>query len=221
MISVTDSQKVISESKPNSYYKDKYRDEEISYWLLIPKWIYELSNKNKVVNCLDIGAAYGTLAIYSKAILNCHIYCIDFTDEYISKQLIYDNNINFEICNIEIDKIPFDLKFDMVIFTEVLEHLNYNPVSTLKKIRNIMTRNGVLYISTPDARAWGKVTKYYKDYNLIPEPGIIKPIIDDHVYQYNIEEFRQIIDAAGFRISKLKYSPGILNRHINAELICK
>jgi hypothetical protein len=84
-----------------------------------------------------------------------------------------------------------------------------------------MTRNGVLYISTPDARAWGKVTKYYKDYNLIPEPGIIKPIIDDHVYQYNIEEFRQIIDAAGFRISKLKYSPGILNRHINAELICK
>jgi len=218
---VAESQKVIIESNPNPYYQDKYMGEEISYWLLIPKWIYEWSRKNKVTHCLDIGSAYGTLAIFAKKIFNCKIYCIDFTDRYISTQLISDNNINFSISNIEIDKVPFDLKFDMIIFTEVLEHLNYNPINTLKKIRNSMTADGVLYISTPDAKDWGKVTKYYKKYTMMPEPNTIKPTIDDHVYQYDVKEFKQIIDAAGFKISKLKYSPGILNKHINAELVCK
>jgi predicted SAM-dependent methyltransferase len=48
--------------------------------------------------------------------------------------------------------------------TEVLEHLNFHPVPTLKKVYNLLSENGALYLSTPDAYEWGKVNKYYQGY---------------------------------------------------------
>jgi len=46
-------------------------------------------------------------------------------------------------------------------------------------------------------------------------------IIGDHVYQYSVAEFRKIVHDAGFKIQKLKFAPGLINRHINAELVRK
>ncbi|MGH1566708.1 MAG: methyltransferase domain-containing protein [Nitrosopumilus sp.] len=53
-------------------------------------------------------------------------------------------------------------KFDIVIFTEVLEHFNFHPVMILKKIHSLLKSPDKLYLSTPDSHEWGKITKYYK-----------------------------------------------------------
>ena len=79
-------------------------------------------------------------------------------------------------------------EFDIIIFTEVMEHLNFNPKPTLKKIHDLLKMNGRLYLSTPDASDWGRITKYYKSIEEMPNPKNVEKIIDDHIYQYKKEE---------------------------------
>jgi 2-polyprenyl-3-methyl-5-hydroxy-6-metoxy-1,4-benzoquinol methylase len=218
---VNKSQTMILSAAPHVKYRQRYKDEELFYWLRIPKWIYQISKKRVFLNCLDIGVAYGTLALFCKTNLKCETYCTDYTAKYISPHLLNKYNIYFAVSNIELDEFPWKKKYDIILFTEVLEHLNFHPVATLQKIRNMLSDDGILYISTPDASKWGRVTKYYAQISDIPNPSSGKPVIDDHIYQYSVEEFINIVNDAGFKIQKLKFAPGLINRHINAELVRK
>jgi 2-polyprenyl-3-methyl-5-hydroxy-6-metoxy-1,4-benzoquinol methylase len=47
---------------------------------------------------------------------------------------------------------PKDKKYDIVFATFVLEHV-FDPTLLLKKIRNVLNENGLLYIVVPNARA--------------------------------------------------------------------
>jgi len=192
--------------------------EEIHYWIHIAEWLSEESKRRDVSNVLDIGGAYGTLSVYCQKLFGNEIYCSDFMDEYLSRQLIEKYNIHFKVNNIELDPLPWDRKFDMIIFTEILEHLNFHPVPTLRKIRDSLSDDGVLFLSTPDASQWGRVTKYYQSLSEIPEALRGQPVIDDHVWQYEKSELLDVVDAAGFKVLKFAYSPGLLNRHFNLML---
>lgn len=207
------SQGIVSKNTPNKYYLDAYRAAEFTYWRHLPEWLYELKGK-KINNVLDVGCAYGTLSIFAKKVLNSNIYCTDFTDRYLSKQLIKKYNFNFAINNIEKDPFPWNIKFDLVILTEVIEHFNFNPVPTLKKIASQLRKGGYLFLSTPDAKEWGKA-KYYQNIKDIPELNFEDALIDDHVYQYELDELESVLKASGFSIKKVDYSSGMNLRHIN------
>ncbi len=212
-------QKDICDLDPHPHYLKEYKDSEVAYWLHIPKWIYKYGSQKKIQRVLDIGCAYGTLAIFCKRLFDCEVYCTDFVDTYLSKTLIEKFNINFKVNNIELDDFPWDIKFDIIIFTEVLEHLNCHPIPTLSKIRDLLADEGILYLSTPDASQWGKVTKYYSTVDEIPLPQKGIQIVDDHVYQYNKNELIEIISNSSLKIGRFSYSPGILNGHFNLALV--
>jgi 2-polyprenyl-3-methyl-5-hydroxy-6-metoxy-1,4-benzoquinol methylase len=218
---VAECQKTIQETTPHPHYINQYRSEEIHYWYHIPKWILEVSQSLSVKRSLDIGCAYGTLSLFCKRIFDSDTYCIDFVDSYLSKELISKENIHFRVSNIELDPFPWDGGFEIIIFTEVLEHLNFHPVTTLKKIRSLLSDNGILYLSTPDASQWGKVTKYYPSLSDIPNPRVGGTIVDDHVWQYEKSELLKVIGDAGFGVARMAYSPGTLNRHFNLALVKK
>lgn len=212
-------QNEITSLDPHLYYINHYKKEELYCWQHIPKWIYEYGQKNIVNNCLDIGCAYGTLALYCKKIFNCGVYCTDFVDVCLSKSLIEKYNFIFSLNNIELDPFPWDISFDVIIFSEILEHLNFHPLPTLRKIYGILSQGGRLYLSTPDASEWGKVTKYYSSLDEIPNPqeGLLP--INDHIYVYNENELVNLLNEAGFKIEKLDYSQGVIGRHFNLTLI--
>ena len=75
-----------------------------------------------------------------------------------------------------------------------------------------------MYLSTPDAKEWGKIIKYYKNLDEIPYPKKDSKIIDEHIYQYNKEEIVKIMEETDFSILKFAYSPGVINRHFNLML---
>jgi SAM-dependent methyltransferase len=209
----------IATLNPHPKYLQSYRNQEIYYWLHIPKWIREDWSKHTIERCLDIGCAYGTLALYCKILFDCEVYCTDWVDTYLSPSLLKKYNFLFNVNNIELDPLPWDVKFDVIIFTEVLEHLNFHPVPTLKKIRDLLSEDGKLYLSTPDASQWGRVIKYYLYLDKIPFPKKGFPIIDDHVYQYNKNELFHILDFAGLDTCRFDYSPGVASRHFNLTLV--
>jgi len=204
----------------NPYYKTAYRSSELFYWTHIPKWMFEEKKKGTQFNTiLDIGCAYGTLALYAKKLFNVQqLYAIDFM-KYISDELVDMYQFNYLINNFERDQFPWNIKYDLIIFTEVFEHLNFNGLFTLKKIHSLLSDKGSVYLSTPDALYWGRVTKYYVDYNDIPYPIPNAPVIDDHVYQYNLYEIFDLITKAGFKIDILDYAPGWAARHFNIKLV--
>lgn len=221
MKKLRECQHEIAKLNPHPNYLKIYRDQEIYFWVHIPKWIMKDWANRKVKKCLDIGCAYGTLALYCKKLFNCEVYCTDYVDTYISPSLVKKYKFMFSINNIELDPFPWNDKFDVIIFTEVLEHLNFNPIPTLKKIRDLLSDNGKLYLSTPDASQWGKITKYYSCVNDMPPPRKGLPIIDDHIYQYCKSELLQILDVAGFKVKRFSYSPGKVARHFNLTLVKK
>jgi SAM-dependent methyltransferase len=203
-----------------------YRKGEFYFWVNIPQWIYEDSATRKIEKCLDVGCAYGTLSLYCRKLIGCDVYCIDGVDSYHSKSLFEKYNLQFRSSNIELDPFPFDFKFDIIILTEVLEHFNYHPVPTLKKIHNALSENGTLYLSTPDASQWGRVTKFYSKISDMPIPRKGLPVLDTmfepHVYQYQKQELLSVLDAAGFRVKRFKYSMNIFGtRHFNLALMKK
>lgn len=220
MTKFQECQDLISSSEgTNLYYQHAYRDTELSYWVHIPKWIMEMKDtEHEVKRCLDIGSAYGTLAVYARSIFGCDVYATDMASTYMSQKMAQENGIKFFEHNIETDEFPWmqDTKFDIIIFTEVLEHLNLYPVPTLRKIRSQLSENGRIFLSTPDSASWGITTKYYSSLAEMPtskKDG--QEMVDDHIWQYSRDELLYVLGESGLLIEKLEYSPGVAGRHFN------
>jgi SAM-dependent methyltransferase len=208
----------IARLDPHPYYLQAYRAAERHYWERVAQWMFEDSRSQPRTRCLDIGCAYGTLALFAKRLWKCEVYCTDFMDAYLSPALVSSHGFFYAVNNLETEKFPWVLDFDVIIFTEVLEHFNFHPVPSLKRIRSLLADGGTLYLSTPDAAEWGRVTKYYRTLAEIPYPKAGVPVVDDHVYQYSEEELRAVLDQSGFVIERFDYSLGSGLRHFNLTL---
>jgi 2-polyprenyl-3-methyl-5-hydroxy-6-metoxy-1,4-benzoquinol methylase len=186
----------------NAYYRDQYKDAEIHYWPFIPSW---LTGVSKGAELLDVGCAYGTLALFAQRRLDARVRCIDTTQTYQPLELFARASIDFRLLDIEQQPIPEGWAFDVIIFTEVLEHLNFHPVPTLRKLAAALKPRGALMLSTPNAEVgWGRIYTYYRSIDAMPEPRAGLPWIDGHVWQYTEVELRRVLRAAGLAIERLE-----------------
>lgn len=206
----------------DSYYQTRYRPEETRYWARIPGWMvedaitrYHLFNR-RVNKILDLGCGYGTLLAFATIIYGTQGICMDCIP-YIQEDVQNQFNINFIKGDIERDSLPDPEKFDVIIMTEVLEHLNFQPVPTLRKIWNALADSGSFYLTTPDADAgWGRTLKYYQSIDEIPPLNPASDWIDDHIWVYNRIELIDVLNKAGFKIKRIENSRGpIGGGHIN------
>lgn len=197
---------------PGHYYTDTYSHQELSYSGRVPHWMQEHIRDCSV---LDIGPAYGTLAAYSRILSpDADIVAVD-ARRYMSDNVIQEFGITFISGDIERDILPYR-DFGAVILTEVLEHFNFHPVPTLHKIRGMMAPGGKLFLSTPDAGSWGRVTDLYGSLDEIPEfAGASDVWLDRHVWQYTESELLDVLARAGFRVAGLDYSVSPGGRHFN------
>lgn len=196
------------------YYNTTYRKMELLYWQKLPGWMREDAQHRHVERILDIGCGYGTLLTLATRTYNGQGYCFDISD-YLKPSFARAHNLAFARGNIELDPLPWREKFDVIIMTEVLEHFNFQPLPALKKIHAALVPGGVLFLSTPDARDWGRLTKYYKHLSDLPMPDRAAPVRDAHIWIYSERELSGLLDQAGFKISRLEYSKGNGNRHFN------
>ena len=200
------AQEVIITLCRNPYYAQAYKAAEPYYWQMIPGWINEdFSFRNHNLNCLDIGCGYGTLAVYCKLLLGCQIFCINHPSEpnNMDEQIIKKFDIDFYLLDVEAPEVKAVKCFDIVIFTEILEHLNFHPVQTLQKIKDSMRDGGRLYLSTPNVKEWGRLSFYqsWEDMPKVYEPG--KALDTQHHYHYSESELRDLLDKTGFNILRL------------------
>jgi SAM-dependent methyltransferase len=211
-------QEEVARLDPADSYLCGFRQTELGYWHEIARWICNDRDALRGARILDIGCGHGTLLLYTKRLTSCEAYCTAPFGAMPSGALITAHGLRFAAHNIELGPLPWALRFDAILFTEVLEHLRFAPVPTLARIRGLLAEGGRLYLSTPDAREWGRVTKYYPALDAIPPapPGFSGAPIRDHIWQYSRAELMRVLEESGFQVVRFAYAPGAgFARHLN------
>ncbi len=140
------------------YYEDYWVKRETSnpYELInkIPKYLLKYSVYGAIINdvpenslILDAGCGDGRFAYLLKKLKKCEVYGIDISEN--SLKIAEKNEVKIAQCDLNIDKIPFNKKFDVILAIDVIEHL-LNPVMALKQFKNSLKPNGKIIISTPN-----------------------------------------------------------------------
>ena len=212
-----------------TYYIDKYSKNEVYFWSKIAGWmVMDAINRTtpqdeSVTQILDLGCGFGTLLAYASTIYGADGICFDIHDYFGSWGVNNFNkkyNLNYVQGDIERGTLPGPEQFSVIIMTEVMEHLNFQPVPTLKKIYDALAPGGSFFLSTPDAElGWGRNYKYYKQLADLPNLDQDAEWTDDHIWHYNIEELKKVLQDAGFKINKIDHSYNPSNEgygHFNA-----
>lgn len=212
-----EAQDLIVENVPNPYYF-KYREYEFSYWAPLPRWLYrDLPTFKETPKVLDLGIGYGTLAVYCSLVRDCELYGLDFNSAF-NENVRQKFGIQYQQANLEKDDIRFDTQFDVIIFTEILEHFNFDPVPTLHKIKKLLKPGGILYLSTPDAAEWGHLPQYATWRDIPSVDSTFEKSSDEHVYQYEKAEIDELLAEVGFKVLNFDMSAGTDGRHFVFKL---
>lgn len=153
---------------------------------------------------LDAGCAYGTFASYLRG-QGHEVYAIDAMPELHNDAEFSRQGISFRKVNLETDDV-FWQNFDRVYFTEVIEHLNYNPVPVIQKLYDALKPGGELICTTPMKELQGSYHpndgRYanYIHYRDIPLPWNGYTFFDEHHYFYRKTELAQLFHEVGFTI---------------------
>jgi SAM-dependent methyltransferase len=210
------AQSLIASATPHPNYA-VYRQQERLYWKFAPRWIVEagLGPDSRV---LDVGCAYGTLAVFTRLATGASVDAVDFIDAYTPRDLFKRLELRFTVNNVETDPPAFEGPYDFIIFTEVFEHLNFSPVPTLHKLAGMLKPGGSLLLTTPDAKEWGRVLEFYPGLRAMPAPVQRQGYFDGHVWQYRVHELLWALREGGFTPVELEHSPGVTARHFNTLL---
>lgn len=111
----------------------------------------------------------------------------------------------FDLFNIETDLFPYpDESFDIVVFSELIEHLGVNPIRTLSEIHRVLRPDGYMILTTPNAISLDRLETYLRGgsqmvdrYSPLFGPGA------RHNREYHPREIRQLLEGNGFTIEEL------------------
>lgn len=164
---------------------------------------HEFADKMKPGSLLDVGTAYGTLAGYF-AERGWKVTAVDALPELSSPVWWGAHEIDFHEVNVETQPLPG--QHDLVLFTEVIEHLNYNPVPVIERLFEATKPGGTVICTTPMKELQGiyhpNNGRYanYLHYRDIPHPWNGYQFIDDHHYFYLKGELAQLFHEVGFQV---------------------
>jgi SAM-dependent methyltransferase len=115
--------------------------------------------------------------------------------------------------NIEKDKLPFksDL-FDLVVMTELIEHLTINPAVYLSEVKRVMKKGGLLILTTPNAAHLKNRAKAVmgKSPSFPLEQLINTYAEDDSIYhrhnrEFTMEELKEIVQRSMLYVKRYRY----------------
>lgn len=155
---------------------------------------------------LDVGCAYATFSAYC-ADLGYVVFGLDTMPELSSRGWFRDKHMHFLDKNIETDEIGHD-GFNLILFTEVIEHLNYNPVPVIKKLYDALDHGGIVICTTPMKELQGTYHPnegryaHYGHYRDIPLPWNGYEFEDKHQYFYCKSELTQLFHEVGFSVKQ-------------------
>ena len=178
-----------------------------NYVSLLPTTI---SSEMKV---LDIGCGKGSMIKFLKKKDRCEVWGLDIkrpeSTEWVES--LKKDNIYFIFYDLTLTKrsyLPFkDECFDLIIFTEVLEHLimPHPPYNLFKELKRILKNNGVLLLSTPNIAELAKRIRLLFGRHSVPRLQSETEFYAGHYGEYTLEELTYVMSRVGFNIDRVMF----------------
>lgn len=114
------------------------------------------------------------------------------------EQIVFE----YDQFNIESDDFPYpEASFDVVIFSELIEHLGLNPVRTLSEIHRILKPDGCVIVTTPNALSLERLATFARGGSQMVDR--YSPLFGygaRHNREYHPGELRTLLEGCGFVI---------------------
>ena len=169
------------------------------------KLIKSLITEGKV---LEIGAYPFHLTYYLKQ-LGFDVAGIDLNPSRF--KLFQENNkLDVRKINIEEEKFSFkDEEFDLIVFSEVFEHLK-EPIHALAEINRVLKKDGVLLLTTPNLYFLPHLIYFLTGRGMISDAfsAFAKPYWlghMGHIREYSSKELKSFLVHLGFKVDRLRY----------------
>ena len=129
------------------------------------------------------------------------------------RRLEGDESINFEYveCNVDIDEIPYQETFDVILFCEVLEHLIVDPMEALRRIKDKLAPGGTLILTTPNVNRLENISKMLCGSNIY-DPYSGYGVYGRHNREYNKHELMLLMEQCGFDV-EIMYTSDVHENH--------
>ena len=174
--------------------QDKYR----YYYIL-----HRISRTPKHdINILDIGTS--PLTILMKRLLGANVWTVDLTSRFRTSCI--KEGIPFGLVDITRQGVPFkDVKYNYVLFLEVIEHLLANPTDVLSRIKAAMTTETMLFVSTPNFNSLRNVLYMITGKRVLSTmTEMLTPTSlgwgTPHFHEYTFDELVSVLTSAGFKV---------------------
>lgn len=185
------------------FFKRIINKRNFTYRLILDAFAPYLTDGKRV---LDIGCGAGTLSFYIGSHGN-YVKGVDISSKAIraceisAKDLGIGKNVSFQVADFL--KINISERFDVILCSEVLEHLVDDRLAA-KKIFSNLKNDGVALISVPSKRA------------PLFRLGLIKGFDRQvgHLRRYTLEELVILLKEQGLRILETRKTQGILRNFL-------
>lgn len=158
-----------------------------------------LPNNIQVSNALDVGCAEGNFGKLLKEKYKCKVWGIE--PDFESSKLASNNLDNVFNGTFEASIININIKFDLICFNDVLEHM-VSPENTLSIAKNYINENGIIQCSVPN------ILHYHEFLNILINKDFKyedKGIMDrTHLRWFTKKSLVRLFEECGYKVIKVE-----------------
>ena len=103
----------------------------------------------------------------------------------------HDDHIELDLERDDLDRIDLKQKFDLIIFSEVIEHLRIHPTKVLRFLAKHLSDNGKLVLTTPNFYSHHNLRSFQQRHSIQPTAPYslgYKDLHFHHVHEYCAHE---------------------------------
>ena len=165
-----------------------------------------IPNPDRKIRVLEIGSHY----LHTSILLANRSFEVDAMDveefwglEFVQERAgkyALNSIVENDISRLKSFRDVYD-KYDLVVFTEILEHITFNPIQFWRLVYQILKPEGIIYISTPNAFALPNYVRAIKNALGFKSIGITvddifsKVTYGHHWKEYSAKEIKKYFEA--------------------------
>lgn len=169
-----------------------------------------LRNISRDSTILEFGPATGRLTQYLKESMNCNVYIVEIDEEAYNKAINYATDGYLG----DIEKYEWvekfkDIKFDYILFADVLEHLK-NPEMAVKRSKELLKEDGMIGTSIPNIAHDSIIINLLRDTFQYNKIGLLD---NTHIHFFTYNSIKEMFQNAGMVIcdERANYLPAMAN----------
>lgn len=170
--------------------------------------IAHILGENNVV--LDVGCNDGYLGKISH--LSNTFYGLDYLDDSVLKaKEVYKEVLIYDLNHIE--KLPWDMRFDVIVFADVLEHVLYPETVLRFFVDTYLKDGGRVIISLPNVANWQVRLQLFLGKFEYQETGILDRT---HLHLYTFKTAKKLAESCGLEVKAEKSGATLFGPVLNA-----